>query len=167
MGGYGRRGGGNGEGIIMIARFAIVVAALLVAVSAAQAEILTPEAARRFVAGKLFAFNCFDGSRGAGRIYGDGSVIGTIQFRGSGPVRSVWLPAGTLRGRGRAYCASLQGVAFEPCFRLEKTTERSFRGSWMGFAYCDFTRRMSVAGIGPHPASSQTVSPQAREGEGP
>ena len=51
----------------MIARLAIVVAALLAAVPA-RAEILTPEAARRFVAGKLFAFNCFDGSRGAGRI---------------------------------------------------------------------------------------------------
>ena len=59
----------------MIARFAIVIAALLAAGSA-HAEPLTPEAARRFVTGKLFAFNCFDGSRGAGRIYGDGSVIG-------------------------------------------------------------------------------------------
>jgi hypothetical protein len=42
----------------------------------------------------LFAFNCFDGSRGAGRIHGDGSVIGTIQFRGAGPARMVSLPAG-------------------------------------------------------------------------
>jgi hypothetical protein len=128
----------------MIARVAIVVVSLLAAVSA-RAEVLSPEAARRFVAGKLFAFNCFDGSRGAGRIYGDGSVIGTIQFRGAGPVRAVWLPAGTLRDRGGAVCASLQGMPFEPCFRVEKIDERSFRGSWMGFAYCDFTRRMSVA----------------------
>jgi hypothetical protein len=65
----------------MIARFAVVVATLLAA-SLACAETLSPDAARRFVAGKLFAFNCFDGSRGAGRIYGDGSVIGTIQFGG-------------------------------------------------------------------------------------
>src|ERR687887_604350 len=166
MGGCGRRGGGNGEGIGMIARLAIVIATLLVAVSA-RAEVLTPEAARRFVAGKLFAFNCFDGSRGAGRIYGDGSVIGTIQVRGSGPVRSVWLPAGTLRVRGESWCASLQGMAFEPCFRLEKTTERSFRGSWLGFAYCDFTRRMSVAGIGPHRHSSEPVSLEATEASGP
>jgi hypothetical protein len=129
----------------MVARFTMLVAILLAAGSA-RAESLSPEAARRFVAGKLFSFNCFDGSRGAGRIYGDGSVIGTIQFRGAGPVRQVWLPAGTLRVRGEAFCASLQGMAFEPCFHLEKTTERSFRGSWMGFAYCDFTRRMSVAG---------------------
>ena len=149
----------------MIARLAIVVAALLAAVPA-RAEILTPEAARRFVAGKLFAFNCFDGSRGAGRVYGDGSVIGTIQFRGSGPVRAVWLPAGTLRERGGSVCASMQGMAFEPCFRLEKLNERSFRGSWMGFAYCDFTRRMSVAGVSPHRHSSESLPLEAREGEG-
>src|SRR3989442_13841452 len=95
----------------MIARFAVVVATLLAA-SLACAETLSPDAARRFVAGKLFAFNCFDGSRGAGRIYGDGSVIGTVQFRGAGPVRSVWLPAGTLRGRGEAGCAYLPGIVF-------------------------------------------------------
>ncbi len=147
----------------MIARFAIVLVTLLAAVTA-RAEVLSPEAALRFVAGKLFAFNCFDGSRGAGRIYGDGSVIGTIQLRGTGPVRAVWLPAGTLRTRGEAWCASLQGMAFEPCFRLEKTTERSFRGSWLGFAYCDFTRRMSVAGIGPRRHSSEPLSLEATDG---
>jgi hypothetical protein len=149
----------------MIARFAIVVVTLLAAVTA-QAEVLSPEAARRFVAGKLFAFNCFDGSRGAGRIYGDGSVIGTVQLRGTGPVRAVWLPAGTLRVRGEAWCASLQGMAFEPCFRLEKITERSFRGSWLGFAYCDFTRRMSVAGIGPRRHSSEPLSLEATDAAG-
>src|SRR5881227_4100729 len=147
----------------MIARFAIVVATLLVAVGAARAETLTPEAARRFVAGKLFAFNCFDGSRGAGRIYGDGSVIGTIQFRGAGPARTVSLPAGTLRTRGEAVCASLQGMAFEPCFRVEKIDARSFRGSWMGFAYCDFTRRMNVAGMSPRRHSHGPLSLEASE----
>jgi hypothetical protein len=124
----------------MITRFAMMVLILLTAGSA-RAESLNPDAARRFVAGKLFAFNCFDGSRGAGRIYGDGSVIGTIQFRGAGPERTVALPAGTLRVKGEAVCASLQGMPFEPCFQIEKTDARSFRGSWLGFAYCDFTRR--------------------------
>jgi len=76
----------------MVTRLAIVVLILLAAGSAC-AEGLTPDAARRFVAGKLFAFNCFDGSRGAGRIYGDGSVIGTIQFRGAGSARTVSLPS--------------------------------------------------------------------------
>src|SRR5438067_6432258 len=111
----------------MIARVAIVVVSLLAAVSA-RAEVLSPEAARRFVAGKLFAFNCFDGSRGAGRIYGDGSVIGTIQFHGSGPVRSIWLPVGSLRPRGDQICASLKGMSYEPCFSLDRTSEHSFRG---------------------------------------
>jgi hypothetical protein len=34
-------------------------------------------------------------------------------------------------------------MPFEPCFHLEKTDDRSFRGSLsgLGFAYCDFTRR--------------------------
>src|SRR5438034_11557143 len=82
----------------MIARFAVVVATMLAA-SLACAEPLSPDAARRFVAGKLFAFNCFDGSRGAGHIYGDGSVIGTIQFRGVGPARTV--SQGQRRGRLR------------------------------------------------------------------
>jgi hypothetical protein len=97
--------GRNGRGSGMVTRLAMVVLILLAAGSAC-AESLTPDAARRFVTGKLFAFNCFDGSRGAGRIYGDGSVIGTIQFRGAGPARTVSLPAGTLRVRGEALCAS-------------------------------------------------------------
>jgi hypothetical protein len=146
----------------MFTRFAVVILMLLAAGSA-RAEVLTPEAARRFVAGKPFAFNCFDGSRGAGRIYGDGSVIGTIQFGGAGPVRAVWLPAGTLRERGGEVCASLQGMPFEPCFHLEKINARSFRGSWMGFAYCDFTRQMSVAGM----SVSEPLSLEATKGAGP
>jgi hypothetical protein len=42
--------------------------------------------------------------------------------------------------------ASLQGMLFEPCFHLEKTDDRSFRGSLsgLGFAYCDFTRRITL-----------------------
>ena len=146
----------------MIARFAIAVVTFLAA-GPALAESLSADAARRFVTGKLFAFNCFDGSRGAGRIYGDGSVIGNIQFRGAGPVRAVWLPAGTLRVRGEAVCASLQGMPFEPCFNLEKMNERSFRGSvaGLGFAYCDFTRRVSVAGMGLRSRSSAPLSLQA------
>jgi len=143
----------------MIARFAIVVVTLLAAFPA-LAEPMNAEAARRFVAGKLFAFNCFDGSRGTGRIYGDGSVIGTIQSRGSGPVRAVWLPAGTLVVRGEAVCASLKGMPFEPCFNLNKMDDRSFRGSvsGLGFAYCDFTRRVNVAGTSPLPPSPEPPS---------
>src|SRR5262245_59289884 len=114
----------------MLTRLTMVILILLAAGSAC-AESLNPDAARRFVAGKLFAFNCFDGSRGAGRIYGDGSVIGTIQLRGAGPERTVSLPAGTLRARGEAVCASLQGMPFEPCFHIEKTmTTASAARGW-------------------------------------
>src|SRR5262249_56323313 len=104
----------------------------LLAAGSACAESLNPDAARRFVAGKLFAFNCFDGSRGAGRIYGDGSVIGTIQFRGAGPERTVSLPAGTLRARGEAGCASLHGLPVGPWLPIQNTDARRLRGSWLG-----------------------------------
>src|SRR2546429_6933506 len=106
----------------MVTRLAMVVLILLAA-GPACAESLTPDAARRFVTGKLFAFNCFDGSRGAGHIYGDGSVIGTIQFRGAGPARTVSLPAGTPRGTGEAGCAGLHGLPVET--RLPFSTTRN------------------------------------------
>ena len=66
----------------MVARHAVAVVTLL-AFSPALAENLDAEAARRFIVGKLFTFTCADGSRGAARVYDDGSVIGTIQFHGS------------------------------------------------------------------------------------
>ncbi|MGH6770852.1 MAG: hypothetical protein ACRECO_17730 [Xanthobacteraceae bacterium] len=100
--------------------------------------------ARRFVVGKLFAYSCFDGTRGAGRIQSDLSVAGTIQIKGAGPVRFVTLPPGTLKVKGENVCASVRGIPFEPCFNLNKTASHSFRGSVAGFnfAYCDFTRRV-------------------------
>ncbi len=126
----------------MLARLALVMTSLIAA-SPAFAEPLNADAARRFVVGKLFAFNCFDGTRGAGRVYGDGSVAGNIQFGGNGVIRYVVLPAGTLLAKGEAVCASLRGLPFEPCFNLDKTDAQSFRGSLAGlrFAYCDFTNR--------------------------
>jgi hypothetical protein len=145
----------------MIARCAIAVATLL-ATLPALAQNMNGEAARRFVTGKLFAFQCFDGSRGLGRIYGDGSVIGNIQFSGSGPMRSVWLPPGTLKVKGDAVCATLKGLSFEPCFNLSKTGEQSFRGSLSGLgavAYCDFVRRANVAST--HPSSLEPMAPRS------
>ncbi|MCA6106505.1 hypothetical protein [Bradyrhizobium cenepequi] len=106
----------------------------------ALAGSMNAEEARRFVAGKVFAFTCFDGTRGAGRILDDMGAAGSIQFAGSGPIRHVRLPGNTLQVRGQAVCASLKGLPFEPCFNLDKRDDRSFRGSvsGMGFAYCDF-----------------------------
>ena len=123
-------------------RVTMALAALVVAGPVA-AEQLNVEAARQFVVGKLFAFNCFEGTHGAGRIYGDGSVAGTVQFGGSGPLRYVVLPPGTVRAQGELVCASVNGLPLQPCFNVDKTDAQSFRGSISGlrFAYCDFTRR--------------------------
>ena len=130
----------------MIARYVILIVALL-AGGPALAERLNADAARRFVVGKEFAFTCFDGSRGGGRIFADGSVMGTIQVRGSGPARLVSLPAGTLRVKGDAVCGSLRGIPIEPCFDLDKTGDQSFRGSVSGLdsAYCEFTKVVEQA----------------------
>ena len=130
----------------MFVRVAIVVAGVLAATPSMMGEALADpmnaDMARSFVAGKTFVYNCFDGTKGAGRIYSDGSVAGSIQLRGSGPMRFVTLPAGTLRVKGQSYCAALRGLPFEPCFNLDRSSERSFRGAVAGlnFAYCDFNR---------------------------
>jgi hypothetical protein len=109
-------------------------------ITPALAGMMNAEEARRFVAGKVFAFTCFDGTRGAGRILDDMGAAGAVQFSGSGPVKHIRLPGNTLQIRGQAVCASLRGLPFEPCFNLDKKDDRSFRGSvsGMGFAYCDF-----------------------------
>jgi hypothetical protein len=132
---------GMGE-IDMIARVALLVASLLATVPAV-AQSMSPEAARLFVTGKQFVFTCVDGSRGLGEIHDDGSLIGAYQAGGSGPVRSVSLPPGTLKVKGEKVCASLRGFSFEPCFNLSRTGEHSFRGSVAGLdviAHCDFAR---------------------------
>lgn len=121
----------------------VTVATTLLMAWPAGAETLNVDAARRFVVGKTFAYNCFDGTRGAGRIQSDLSVAGTIQIRGNGPIRFVQLPPGTLKVKGESVCASVRGIPFEPCFNVDRTDDQSFRGSVAGlsFAYCDFTRR--------------------------
>src|SRR6266540_2447105 len=126
----------------MLARLAVVLLGLTVAVPV-WAQELGPEQARRFVTGKLFGFSCFDGTRGAGRIFADGSVAGTVQMSGNGPARFMTLPANTLRVSGGQVCASVKGMPFQPCFNVIRTSDHSFRGaiSGLGFAYCDFTRR--------------------------
>ena len=106
----------------------------------ALAGMMNADEARRFVTGKVFAFSCFDGTRGAGRVLDDLGAAGSIQLSGQGPIRHVRLPGNTLQIRGQAVCASIKGLPFEPCFNLDKQDDRSFRGSvsGMGFAYCDF-----------------------------
>ena len=135
----------------------VIAIAVVFTAGAAVAEPMNADAARRFIIGKTFSYNCYDGTRGAGRIMGDGSVVGSIQLQGSGPMRYAALPPGTVRVKGEAICASLRGMPFQPCFTIQQTDAKSFRGaiSGLNFAYCDFTRRnprLEVA-VPPHPAT--------------
>jgi len=124
----------------MLARLVLGTVTAGAMIVPALAGMMNADEARRFVAGKVFAFTCFDGSRGTARVLDDLGAAGSIQFSGAGPIRHVRLPGNTLQIRGQAVCASIKGLPFEPCFNLDKKDERSFRGSvsGMGFAYCDF-----------------------------
>ena len=77
----------------MLSRVAVVVCACIFGVVSAMAEELGPEQAKAFVVGKLFAYTCFDGTAGMGRIFADGSVVGTIRPGGRGEVRAGFLGA--------------------------------------------------------------------------
>ncbi|WP_035657116.1 hypothetical protein [Bradyrhizobium sp. STM 3809] len=125
----------------MLARLLLGTVTVGAMIAPAIAGSMTADEARKFVAGKVFAFTCVDGTRGAGRILDDMGAAGAVQFSGSGPVRHIRLPGNTLQIRGENVCASIKGMPFEPCFNLDKKDERSFRGSVSGlgaFAYCDF-----------------------------
>jgi hypothetical protein len=124
----------------MLARLVLGAVTAGAMIVPALAGMMNADEARKFVTGKVFAFTCFDGTRGAGRVMDDLGAAGSIQFSGAGPIRHVRLPGNTLQIRGQAVCASIKGLPFEPCFNLDKRDDRTFRGSvsGMGFAYCDF-----------------------------
>jgi hypothetical protein len=130
----------------MFARFVLGAVTAGAVIAPALAGQMNADEARRFVSGKVFAFTCFDGTRGAGRILDDMGAAGAVQFSGAGPIRHLRLPGNTLQVRGQAVCASIKGIPFEPCFNLDKKDERSFRGSvsGMNFAYCDFRHQGAV-----------------------
>ena len=97
----------------MLARFVLGAVVAGAAIAPALAGSMSAEEARRFVSGKIFAFTCFDGTRGAGRILDDMGVSGAVQFSGSGPFRRVRLPGNTLQIRGQA--SKLNGVGLARC----------------------------------------------------
>ena len=147
----------------MFARLVLGAVAAVTMIMPALAGMMNADEARKFVAGKVFAFTCFDGTRGAGRVLDDLGAAGSIQFSGAGPTRHVRLPGNTLQIRVQAVCASIKGLPFEPCFNLDKQDEVSFRGSvsGMGFAYCDFRHQggtqMLMARAVAHPRSRRPV----------
>jgi hypothetical protein len=142
----------------MLVRVAVACACIVGALGAspASAQQLAPEQARAFIAGKLFSYNCFDGTTGMGRIFADGSIIGTIRPPGSNQVRFATLPAGTIKVTRTSVCAHLPGLPIDPCFNVQKIDYHSFRGSisGLGFAYCDFHQHNPRAAlIGRRPVS--------------
>ena len=91
-------------------RCVVVFACVLGAVSAI-AEELGPEQAKAFVAGKLFAYTCFDGTVGTARILSDGSVVGTIRPEARGDARFITLPPGTIKVNSTGSVRAFQRLA--------------------------------------------------------
>ena len=145
----------------------VTFAAVFAASPGFAGETMTGEEARHFVSGKLFNYTCFEGTKGAGRVFADGSVIGTIQIRGDGPVRRAFLPAGTLKVNDGRACASLKGLPIEPCFNLTRNDSNSFRGaiSGLGFAYCDFVRSNPRTNVAERSRKPMTLRPTLAEKE--
>ena len=80
----------------MVLRAAVALVSLL-AVAPALAEPMNAEAARRFVAGKLFAFTCFEGSTGHRAASSTTARSrASCACGGNGPTRFMHLPPGTL-----------------------------------------------------------------------
>jgi hypothetical protein len=158
----------------MLARFLLGTVTAGAMIAPALAGSMTADEARKFVSGKVFAFTCVDGTRGAGRLLDDMGAAGAVQFNGSGPVRRVRLPGNTLQIRGQNVCASLKGLPFEPCFNIDKKDDRSFRGSVSGLgsiAYCDFqhqggaTMLMARAVARPHGSHGAHAAADASHSE--
>lgn len=115
---------------------------IVLGIGAVQAQSLNPDEARAFVVGRTFTFTCFEGTTGAGRIFADGSVVGTVTLRSQGPARFVRLPPNTVRVHEANVCGYMEGMLFEPCFEVVKTGSTTFRGNLAGIEtmWCEFTR---------------------------
>ena len=105
----------------MVKRLVVLLAAMVPTLPAVAGD-MSAEEARRFVVGKQFAFACFDGTKGLGRIYADGSVAGTIQLQGKGPMRYAAMPAGTLKVKGESVCASVKPISSFAKTALKRNT---------------------------------------------
>ena len=149
---------------MLVRSVVVLLAGLGLALPAAASE-MKPEDAKRFVSGKLFSYTCFEGTTGLGRIQPDGSVAGTISIRGTAPPRYIVLPANTIRIDPQSICASVRGVAFQPCFNVQQTSQASFRGSLsgFGFAYCDFVRVNSRVQMAKPTSKFKVARPGAAE----
>jgi len=121
---------------------ALCLAAPALVAAPAAADPMDVATAQRFVYGRTFSYTCYEGTAGAGRIMPDGSVAGTIKMRGKGKERYVTLPAGTILVKGDRVCAKVKGLSFQPCFDLDKLSDKAFRGNLAGAdrLWCEFNR---------------------------
>jgi len=108
----------------MFVRAAAVLTAMTFA-APALAEPLNAEAARHFVAGKLFSFSCFEGSTGSGRIFADGSVAGVMRT-GGGNTRFMHLPPGTLYAKNDGICSNMKARCSTPASISTAPATRAF-----------------------------------------
>ena len=69
----------------MVARVVLGAVTAGAVIAPALAGQMNADEARRFVSGKVFAFTCFDGTRGAGRVLDDMGATGAVQFSGCKP----------------------------------------------------------------------------------
>ena len=109
-----------------------------------MAEELAPEQARAFVVGKLFNYTCFDGTAGMGRIFSDGSVVGTVQAPGRKMAnRFTALPPGTIRVAGQFGLRPSGRVPDRSLLQIGEaraTAASVARLRVLNFAYCDFSQ---------------------------
>src|SRR5260370_35809038 len=117
----------------------VIVGAGIIAAMPAGAGEVKPLEAKRFIAGKYFSYSCFEGTTGAGRINADGSVVGTIQVRGSGPVRLIALPTGTVREQPDSICATLRGMPFHHGFTIDRPDARDSLSAPADLGFAEFT----------------------------
>ena len=94
----------------MLARLVLGAVTAGAMVVPALAGMMNADEARKFVAGKVFAFTCFDGTRGAGRMPRRSSAP-PARSSSAAPVRSAMCacPATRCRSAARRVCASHQG----------------------------------------------------------
>ena len=109
-------------GVRGMLRCIVLTNGLLATLPAAVAGEMTADEARQFVIGKMFNYACFEGTRGQGRVNSDGSVTGSIQIQGSGPVRSR--NCRPTRCRSRRGCLRLPAWPSAPTLLQPRAHER-------------------------------------------
>ena len=125
----------------MLARFVLgaVTAGAVIAPELAG-QMMNADEARRFVAGKVFAFTCFDGTPRRRRVLRMAARRARYNF--PAPVRCATCASRQYaQVRGQSVCAGIAFRSSRASTSTSKTSATSAIGLGMGFAYCDFRRQ--------------------------